>query len=198
MVSRYACLVAATWVLSCTGSGGAGGLPSLASNGPMAEKLTCEPYAAGGPWQQVMDRETRQGSTEIWVPQGEKLASARRRVRKNVAFNPGMTAVQAAQFSLMDGLTGCDKGANPQLEGPDPGSEDGYDVAYGEATCSLAAIRHHLLVKAIRGEEAVYSIEVRFNADPSAEEVKVARDFLAKDVYLCPVARGAGRCANAR
>jgi hypothetical protein len=198
VVSRRGCLVAAAVVFSCTGSGGGGGLPSLATNAPMAEKLTCEPYAAGGPWQQVLDRDTRQGSTEIWVPQGQTLQGAARRVRKNVAFNPAMTAVQAAQFSLIDGLTGCDKGAIPQLEGPDPGTEDGFDVAYGESTCALGAIQHHLLVKAIRGQEAVYSIEVRFNADPSADELSVARDFLAKEVYLCPVARGAGRCANAR
>ena len=82
-------------------------------------------------------------------------------------------------------------------DGPRPATEEGNDVAYTEVTCMRAdGWTLTALFKVIRGHEALYLAQRDFRYAPSHAELRDARNYLAKQVYLCPITRGIGRCAR--
>src|SRR5262249_19740666 len=78
-------------------------------------------------------------------------------------------------------------------EGPTPGTEDGNDVAYAGVSCLDGSL---VLLKVIRGHEALYLVRRGFSAPPNPPEGRAIDAYLADQVYLCPITGGIGRCAR--
>lgn len=174
-----------------------GGLPGEALREPMAERLVMGPYPAESPWKQVTERHTRDGSLVEWVPAGQAREGAHDVLTRQTFFGRrDVGALALASDSAKAAALEC--GA-ARTDGPRPGTEDGNDVAYAEVTCSRGSgsTRDALvLLKVIRGREALYLARCEFRALPSAARLREANAYLADQVYLCPLAGGIGRCAK--
>ena len=178
---------------AAAGGCGGGGVPGEALNDPVTERLIMNPLPAPAPWQKVGDRHTRTDSLSVWVPPGQDLKGARDLLTLRV--ETGRPKIAATEFAaeLVEAAAKDCPGA--RIGKPKPATEDGNDVAYAEASCTSPQ-QSLVLVKVIRGHEALYAVERELRGAPDAAAVRAADAYLAKDVYLCPVSGGIGRCAN--
>jgi hypothetical protein len=184
-VSRAALLVA---LASCLACAGAGGVPGEALHDPYTERLVVGPYPPDAPWPQVTDEHTREGTLSEWAPKPEPAAD---RLSQQVLI--GRQATEAAEAAREEVLRISRACRSLRTDGPNPGSEDGNDVAYAEVGCADGSL---VLLKVIRGHEALYLVRRRFGASPSAQERRAIDAWLADQVYLCPITGGVGRCAR--
>ncbi|HKC50462.1 MAG TPA: hypothetical protein VKF60_06685 [Myxococcota bacterium] len=184
-----AALVLAALGLTALGCTLGGGVPGEALNDPITERLVMAPYPAAPPWRQVSDRHTREGSVAVWIPPDQDAKAPRDSLTQRVLLGRGkLTASELASELAKDIARGCE---SARIEGPRRGTEDGNDVAYAEVTCSFQQL---VLLKVIRGHEALYVAEREFRDEPSAAALREANAYLAEKVILCPVMGGLGRC----
>jgi hypothetical protein len=169
----------------------ASGTPGEALYDPITERFIMAPYPAAAPWKQVSDRHRRGGSIAVWVPADQDLEHARDLLTKQMIL--GRNKVEASELAseLAKGL--AERCQDAHIEGPSRGTEDGNDVAYAEVSCSLQQL---VLLKVIRGHEALYAAQREFRREPDAAALREANSYLAEQVYLCPVSGGTGRCAH--
>jgi hypothetical protein len=176
--------------LACACAGG-GGVPGEVLNDPITERLVMAPYPAATPWKQVSDRHTRGGSIAVWVPAGQDLEHARDLLTRQVILGRGKVAPSDLASELAKAYT--ERCPDARVGGPRRGTEDGNDVAYTEVSCSLQQL---VLLKVIRGHEALYAAQREFRREPEAAALREANAYLAEQVYLCPVIGGTGRCEH--
>jgi len=175
--------------LACAPGSGA---PSGSLGRPVTERLEMEPFPG---WREIADGQTRAGSRTEWVPAEQKSGEPSDRLTREVLVGKQSVAPQAFALERLTALTSdCLSRSN---DGPRRATEEGNDVAYVELTCVRAGIRSlAALFKVIRGHEALYVAQREFHYLPSRADLRDARAYLSDQVYLCPIARGSGRCAK--
>lgn len=175
------------------GCAGGGGVPSQALGGPVTERLEMEPFPG---WRQIADAHGRDGSRTEWVP-AEQKSYGEPSDRLTLEVMLGKQTVSPREFAtvrLTKLTTDC---LTRTSDGPRAATEEGNDVAYVELTCMRAAGRAlAVLFKVIRGHEALYVAQREFHYAANRAALRDARTYLADEVYLCPLARGTGRCAQ--
>lgn len=184
-------------LLAAIGCAGGGGVPGEALYDPISERLVMQPYPAAMPWKQVSDRHTRDGSLTVWIPASQDLESARDLLRRRVVLRRGKFAASELASELANGIA-KDCGI-ARSDGPVRATEDGNDVACATVTCSRGQGSTHdalVFLKVIRGHEALYVAEREFRRELDAAGLREVNDYLARNVYLCPVTGGIGRCAH--
>ena len=185
-MTRAALAVALTASLACQG---AGGVPGEALHDPYTERLVMGAYPPGAPWPQVTDDHTREGTLAEWAPAGSDARRPKDVLSQQVLFGREETApADAARDELLRISKDC---SSAKTDGPNPGTEEGNDVAYAEVTCGDGSL---VLFKVVRGHEALYLVRREFARAPSAQERRAADAWLAEQVYLCPITGGIGRC----
>src|SRR5262249_21156198 len=168
---------------ACLACEGAGGVPGEALHDPYTERLVTAPYPPGKPWPQVTDDHTREGTLAEWSPQSGKQERPKDVLSQRVRFGRQDTSPDdAARAELVEiSKQGC---FSVSAEGPTPGTEDGNDVAYAGVSCLDGSL---VLLKVIRGHEALYLVRRGFSSPPSPQERRAIDAYLADQVYLCPI-----------
>ncbi|HTO09020.1 MAG TPA: hypothetical protein VMR86_18365 [Myxococcota bacterium] len=188
MTRRAALAGLAAVSLACAGGGG---VPGEALHDPYTEVLALGAYPPDAPWPQVTDEHTREGTLAEWSPVAREVRHPKDVLSEFVLFGRQETEpADAAQAEVIRIAKTC---SSTHSDGPSAGSEDGNDVAYAAVTCAGGSL---VLLKVIRGHEALYLVRREFAHAPASQERRAADAWLADQVYLCPVTGGIGRCAK--
>ncbi len=173
-----------------------------------AETLSVSPYPATALWKKITDRHDGQLTWIEWIPADQAVDDIHDILTEQIL--PTQKGTRAADF-----MTGFFKRiyaacTGLSVNGPNNRTEDGYDVAYGQAYCvgqKGAGKDVDIFLKVISGHDALYVVQREFRrpavpgavagkrgfsgpdakqeAEASLAAQQVANDFLVSQVKLC-------------
>jgi len=194
----------------------AAGLLTLAS-AARAETLVVPPYPDAAPWKQITDQHNAQQLLREWIPADQSVDAIKDILTEQAFYNLKGEDPNLFVASLLRRIGAACAGV--RVNGPVPGSENGYPVAYAQAYCvgqKGAGLDVDIFLKAIGGKEALYVAQREFHRPTKPGETagvavfskdqlgemkarlaaqSAANQYLESQVQLCPPA-GGGACAT--
>ncbi|HTQ15301.1 MAG TPA: hypothetical protein VMH86_15625 [Rhizomicrobium sp.] len=183
-----------------------------------AETLSVPPYPAAAPWKKITDIHNDKQVWIEWIPADQSADDVQDILTEQIFY--AQKGQSAADFltGVFQRIAGACRAVS--VNGPVPGTENGYGIAYGQVYCvgqKGADKDVDIFIKAIAGNDALYVVQREFRrpAAPGAvpglrkfpnDEGDAARaalaaqreanDYLENQVKLCADAT-AGACGGA-
>ena len=180
----------------------------LAPAAQAEEHLVMAPYPASVPWKNITDKHNDVQTLKEWIPADQNEAAIKDILTEQIFRNlKGRDPSDFVSDFLRRVGGAC---ARVRVNGPKPGTENGYRVAYAQAYCANqigANMDVDIFAKAIAGRDGLYVVQREFRrpAQPGAvpgvaefskdqlgemtarmKAQAAANDFLVKQVALKP------------
>jgi len=195
-------------------------LGSIAANAAdkSAEFLSVAPYPADTPWKKISEQRDARVLWIEWIPADQDVSNISDILTEQIFFDVQQSPEDFVAAFLRRIADACRRASH---NGPTPGVENGYPVAYAQTYCvgqKGADKDVDIFVKAIRGRDALYVVQREFRrpavpdavpgethftqeqlpqAKAALEAHYAADNFLVGQVQLCPLATGDGPCPAA-